>query len=39
MKEALDDFDEGYPKMRLSHLYDVVRATADTLDRRAARRR
>lgn len=32
VKEALDDFDEGYPKMRLSHLYDVVRATADTLD-------
>jgi uncharacterized protein len=32
VKEALDEFDEGYPRMRLSHLYDVVRATADTLD-------
>ena len=32
VKEALDDFDEGYPKMKLAHLYDVVRATADTLD-------
>lgn len=32
VKEALDDFDEGYPKMKLSHLYDVVRATADTLE-------
>ena len=32
VKEGLDEFDEGYPKMRLSHLYDIVRATADTLD-------
>ncbi len=32
VKEGLDEFDGGYPKMRLSHLYDVVRATADTLD-------
>lgn len=32
VKEGLDEFDSGYPKMRLSHLYDVVRATADTLD-------
>ncbi len=34
---ALDDFDEGYPKMRLSHLYDVARATADTLDARSGK--
>jgi DNA helicase HerA-like ATPase len=32
VKQGLDEFDEGYPKMRLSHLYDVVRATADTLE-------
>lgn len=32
VKEGLDEFDEGYPKMRLSHLYDIVRATADTLE-------
>lgn len=32
VKEGLDEFDSGYPKMRLSHLYDVVRATADTLE-------
>jgi hypothetical protein len=32
VKEGLDEFDTGYPKMRLSDLYDVVRATADTLD-------
>ena len=26
-----DEFEEGYPKMRLSHLYDVVRCMADIL--------
>lgn len=36
VKEALDDFDEGYPKMRLAHLYEVVRATADTLDAKSS---
>lgn len=34
--EGLDEFDEGFPKMRLAHLYDVVRATADTLDAKGA---
>jgi uncharacterized protein len=29
VKEEMDDFDEGYPKMRLSHLYDVARTIAD----------
>lgn len=32
VKEGLDEFDQGYPRMRLSHLYDVVRATADKLE-------
>jgi len=32
VKEGLDEFDSGYPRMRLSHLYDVIRATADMLD-------
>ena len=31
VKEEMDEFDEGYPKMRLSHLYDVVRVMADIL--------
>lgn len=32
VKEGLDEFDQGYPRMRLSHLYDVTRAIADKLD-------
>ena len=28
-KAHLDIFDEGYPKMRMSHVYDVVRCIAD----------
>ena len=32
INEGLDEFEEGFPKMRLLHLYDIVRATADTLD-------
>ncbi|MBM3457413.1 MAG: ATP-binding protein, partial [Armatimonadetes bacterium] len=35
VKEELDDLDTGYPRMRWAHLYDVVRATADTLDVKA----
>ncbi len=31
VKEEMDDFDEGYPKLRLSHLYDVVRSVGDML--------
>ncbi len=31
VKEEMDEFDEGYPKMRLSHLYDVTRCIADIL--------
>lgn len=31
VKEKMDVFDEGYPKMRLSHLYDVTRAAAELL--------
>ena len=31
IKEGLDEFDGGYPKMRLSHLYDIVRSVADLL--------
>jgi len=34
VKGDLDLFDEGFPLMRLSHLYDVVRATADALEAR-----
>ena len=31
VKEEMDDFEEGYPKLRLSHLYDVTRSVADVL--------
>lgn len=31
VKEEMDEFDEGYPKMRLSHLYEVTRSIADVL--------
>lgn len=31
VEEKMDIFDEGYPKMRISHLYDVARVTADLL--------
>ncbi|HZO91998.1 MAG TPA: ATP-binding protein [Chthonomonadaceae bacterium] len=31
VKEEMDEFDAGYPKMRLSHLYDVTRTVADLL--------
>jgi DNA helicase HerA-like ATPase len=30
-KEAMDEFDEGWPKMRLSQVYDVARCIADVL--------
>lgn len=35
VKEQMDEFDEGYPKMRLSHLYDVTRSIADLLQHQA----
>ncbi|MCW3052307.1 MAG: hypothetical protein JWN14_1477 [Chthonomonadales bacterium] len=35
VKEEMDDFEEGYPKMRLSHLYDVTRSMADVLQNKA----
>lgn len=31
VKEEMDEFDEGYPKMRLSHLYDMARCIGDVL--------
>jgi DNA helicase HerA-like ATPase len=35
VKEEMDEFDEGYPKLRLSHLYDVARSIADVLQNKA----
>ncbi len=35
VKEEMDDFDEGYPRLRLSHLYDVARCIADILQHKA----
>ncbi|HZP83172.1 MAG TPA: ATP-binding protein [Chthonomonadaceae bacterium] len=35
VKEEMDEFSEGYPKMRLSHLYDVARSIADLLQNKA----
>ena len=31
IKEGMDEFDGGYPKMRLSQLYDITRTVADLL--------
>lgn len=31
VEDEMDEFDEGYPRMRLSHLYDVARTVADIL--------
>jgi hypothetical protein len=35
VKEEMDEFSEGYPKMRLSHLYDITRCMADILQNKA----
>lgn len=34
-KTTVDEFDEGYPKMRLSHVYDVARCIADLIQHKS----